>query len=135
MFRVHKGGLTLIDTANSDGSQPVSLTQYGDLLYVLNAGSDSIAGFTINDNGTLSLLTGSVRGLSGTGTGAAQISFTPRGDALVVTEKATNRITTFLIDEDGLPCNHSLSSLNQLDRSTQDHLAGINRSLSVGNYL
>lgn len=103
VFRVHKGGLTLIDTANSDGSQPVSLTRHGDLLYVLNAGSDSIAGFTINDNGTLSSLTGSVRGLSGTGTGGAQISFAPRGDALVVTEKATNRITTFLVDEDGLP--------------------------------
>ena len=49
VFRVRKGGLTLIDTIPSDGSQPVSLTRHGNLLYVLNAGSDSIAGFTIND--------------------------------------------------------------------------------------
>jgi 6-phosphogluconolactonase len=103
VFRVHKGGLTLVDTASSGGSQPVSLTQHDNLLYVLNAGSDSIAGFTINNDGTLSPLADSMRGLSGTGTGAAQISFTPRGDALVVTEKATNQITTFLVDEDGVP--------------------------------
>ena len=103
VFRVRKGGLTLIDTIPSDGSQPVSLTRHDNLLYVLNAGSDSIAGFTVNGDGTLSPLAGSVQGLSGGGTGPAQISFTPWGDALVVTEKATNRITTFLVDEDGLP--------------------------------
>jgi 6-phosphogluconolactonase len=102
-FRVRKGGLTLVDTVASGGSQPVSLTRHANLLYVLNAGSDSIAGFTINDNGTLSPLEGSVRGLSGTGTAPAQISFTPWGDALVVTEKATNQITIFLVDEDGRP--------------------------------
>jgi 6-phosphogluconolactonase len=97
------GGLTLIDTVASGGSQPVSLTRHDNLLYVLNAGSDSIAGFTINDNGTLSPLAGSVRSLSGTGTAPAQIGFTPRGDVLVVTEKATNTITTFLVAEDGRP--------------------------------
>lgn len=103
VFHVRKGGLTLIDTVDSGGVQPVSLTQHGNLLYVLNAGSDSIAGFTINDDGMLSPLAGSVRNLSGNGTAPAQISFTPWGDALVVTEKATNLVTTFLVDEDGLP--------------------------------
>ena len=103
VFRVWKGRLKLVDTVDSGGQQPVSLTRHGDLLYVLNAGSDSIAGFTIGDNGKLSPLAGSVRSLSGTGTGPAQISFTPWGDALVVTEKATNRITAFVVDEDGLP--------------------------------
>ena len=103
VFGLRKGGLTLIDTADSGGLQPVSLTRHKNLLYVLNAGSDSIAGFTVNDNGTLSSMANSMRSLSGTGTAPAQISFTPWGDALVLTEKATNIITTFLIDEDGLP--------------------------------
>jgi len=103
VFRVRKGGLMLIDTVASRGSQPVSLTRHGNLLYVLNAGSDSIAGFTVNEQGMLSPLADSVRDLSGTGTGPAQISFTPRGDALVVTEKATNLITTFLVNEEGRP--------------------------------
>jgi 6-phosphogluconolactonase len=103
VFRLHKGDLTLIDTVDSGGVQPVSLTRHKNLLYALNAGSDSIAGFMVNDNGTLSPIANSMRGLSGTGTAPAQISFTPWGDALIVTEKATNIITTFLIDEDGLP--------------------------------
>lgn len=103
VFRLRKGRLALIDTVASGGSQPVSLTRYRDLLYVVNAGSDSIAGFHVEDDGSLTPLTNSVRSLSGTGTAPAQISFTPWGDALVVTEKATNVITTFLLDEDGLP--------------------------------
>lgn len=103
VFRLRKGGLTLIDTVDSGGLQPVSLTRHKNLLYVLNAGSDSIAGFMIKDDGTLSPMANSVRSLSGNGTAPAQISFTPWGDALVVTEKATNKITTFLINEDGLP--------------------------------
>lgn len=103
VFRVRKGKLTLVDTVDSGGTQPVSLTRHNDLLYVLNAGSDSIAGFTVRHNGTLSPLEGSVRALSNVGTGPAQIGFTPWGDALVVTEKATSLITTFLVDDEGLP--------------------------------
>lgn len=103
VFRVWRGGLTLVDTVDSAGQQPVSLTRHGDMLYVLNAGSDSIAGFSVNWDGALSPIAGSVRNLSGTGTGPAQISFTPWGDALVITEKATDRITTFVLGDDGLP--------------------------------
>jgi 6-phosphogluconolactonase len=103
VFRVQKRGLLLVDTVSSDGEQPVSLTVHRDLLYVLNAASDSIAGFSIDYNGKLLPLEGSVRNLSGAGTAPAQISFTPWGDTLVVTEKATNLITTFVLDESDLP--------------------------------
>jgi 6-phosphogluconolactonase (cycloisomerase 2 family) len=103
VFRVGRNGLTRVETVDSGGIQPVSLTRHGDLLYVLNAGSDSIAGFTVHADGTLTPLPGSVRMLSGTGTGPAQIGFSPWGDTLVVTEKATNLITTFVVDSDGLP--------------------------------
>jgi 6-phosphogluconolactonase len=101
VFRVGEGGLTLVDTVASGGERPVSLTRHKNLLYVLNAGSDSIAGFTIDDKGALNPIEDSVRTLSGAGTGAAQIGFTPWGDVLVVTEKATNVITTFLVDDVG----------------------------------
>jgi 6-phosphogluconolactonase (cycloisomerase 2 family) len=103
VFRVRKGRLTLFDTVASGGEQPVSLTRHKHRLYVLNAGSDSIAGFKIGYDGGLSPLADSVRSLSGAGTAPAQIGFTPWGDALVVTEKATSQITTFLVDDDGLP--------------------------------
>lgn len=103
VFRVWNGRLKLVDRVDSGGQQPISLTRHGDLLYVLNAGSDSIAGFTLGEHGRLKALAGSVRGLSGSGTGPAQISFAPWGEALVVTEKATNNITTFPVDAQGLP--------------------------------
>lgn len=102
-FRVTRRGLRRLDVAASGGDQPVSLTVNADLLYVLNAGSDQITGFRIGHRGDLNPLAGSTRALSGTGTDAAQVEFGPRGDLLVVTEKATNRIDTFPVGPDGRP--------------------------------
>jgi len=102
VFAVQENALTLLDTADSGGIQPVSLTVDHNLLYVLNAGSDEISGFRVSRHGKLTPLAGSTRALSTTGTGPAQISFSPDGDVLVVTEKATNRIDTYLVNDDGL---------------------------------
>ncbi|MGH2554304.1 MAG: lactonase family protein [Actinomycetota bacterium] len=102
-FSVHPdGGLSLVDVESSGGETPVSVTFHSRLLYVLNAGSDSISGFLVNRSG-LSPLPGSTRPLSGAGTGGAQVEFSPAGDLLVVTEKATNIIDTYTVGEDGLP--------------------------------
>jgi 6-phosphogluconolactonase len=79
------------------------VAEYRGLVFVLNAGSDSIAGFRLQRDGTLEPLASSTRSLSGSGTDPAQISFTPDGDVLVVTEKATNNIVTFELAGDGLP--------------------------------
>lgn len=95
VFKKTPWGIRLVETESSLGERPVSITQLHNLVYVLNAGSDSIAGFIVNAQGHLYPLKNSIAKLSGEATGAAQISFTPRGNALVVTEKATNFITTF----------------------------------------
>ena len=71
---------------------PVSVAARGRLVYVLNAGSDNVTGFLLNNTGDLTAIPGSTRPLSGTGTGPAQVGFHPRGSQLVVTEKATNKI-------------------------------------------
>jgi 6-phosphogluconolactonase len=102
-FRVTSEGLRLRDVESSNGDRPISLTAHGDLLYVLNAGGDQISGFRIRGGGDLQPLSGSTRALSGAGTDPAQVEFSPLGDLLVVTEKATNRIDTFRIGGDGLP--------------------------------
>ena len=78
------------------------MTCYNDLLYVLNTGSDTISGFRIGAGGTLTVIGGSIRNLSGTGVVAPQISFSPNGEYLYVTEKATNLITQFHIDAIGV---------------------------------
>ena len=102
VFAVRRHGLVLADTVYSGGTRPVSLTVDRDLLYVLNAGSDDISGFKVGRHGRLMPLPRSTRALSTSGTGPAQIEFSPDGDVLVVTEKATNRIDTYLVGEDGL---------------------------------
>ena len=79
----------------SGGDQPISLTVQDDLLYVLNSGSGgNISGFRIDPAGSLEPIPASSQPLSGQATGPAQIQFTPSGNVLVVTEKATSTITT-----------------------------------------
>ncbi len=95
-FKVHDdGSLVLAHTENSGGKKPVSISVFGNLLYVLNFDSDNIHGFRIGAGGTLTDIVGSTRSLSGTGVVPPQISFTPDGRWLIVTEKATNKISSF----------------------------------------
>ena len=101
VFQVTGNGLLLSSIVGSGGSTPVSVAFNGRLLYVVNSGSDNIAGFRLLGNGKLIPIPGSIQQLSGTGVGPAQISFNPEGDTLVVTEKSTNLITTFLIGSGG----------------------------------
>jgi len=106
VFLVRRNGLKLTDVVDSGGIMPISLTVRGRLLYVLNAGgSGNISGFRIRNNGSLESLNGSTQPLSNGGVGdspqPAQISFHPDGDLLVVTEKATNLVVTYEV-EDGI---------------------------------
>lgn len=102
-FWVHNdGSLTLADTKNSGGIMPISVSVYNNLLYVVNAGSDNICGFKVGSNGVLTKINGSLQALSGTGTGPAQIAFHPNGKILFVTEKNTNKISSFKLNAQGV---------------------------------
>ena len=110
-FRVKSNGLTLTDKVNSGGIQPISITIYEDLVYVVNAGgTGNITGFHLENNGKLSPIPGSTRLLSGGNVGPAEIAFNPDGTVLVVTEKSTNIIDTYTVDDDGIangPITHA----------------------------
>jgi len=95
VFAIGQQGLRLTDRDRSDGDRPVSVTMQGDIIYVLNAGTDSVSGFVLTRHGRLQNLFGSRRTLSGKGTDPAQLEFSPDGRTLVVSEKATNRLTSF----------------------------------------
>ena len=112
VFRVREDGLELLDRAAIIGEQPVSIAVDHNLVYVVNALDDSIFGLRFNPHeGKLRALPESYRSLSTSGTAPAQISFNPEGDTLVVTEKATNTITTFALDASGLPLTqHQIQS-------------------------
>ena len=104
VFRVGPRGLRLLDVESSGGARPISVTTYGDLVYVLNAGGDgNISGLHLGNDGSLTPIAGSTRPLSGSGTAPAQISFSPDGRLLVVTEKGTNSLVSYVIGDDGLP--------------------------------
>jgi 6-phosphogluconolactonase (cycloisomerase 2 family) len=117
VFAVGDDGLTLVDRKPSGGNRPISLTYSRNLLYVLNAGgavgtADSISGFSVGTDGMLTPIPGSTQSLSDANTGPAQVSFNTDGDVLVVTEKATNLIDTFIVDSNGVagPTNLHISS-------------------------
>jgi DNA-binding beta-propeller fold protein YncE len=100
VFAVSNNGLQLTDVEPSGGEHPISLTSYGQVLYVLNdGGSGNISGFSLDPGGDLTPLAGSAQPLSNGGAGAApgpaQVAFAPDGNTLVVTEKASNAILTY----------------------------------------
>ena len=107
VFKVKPHGLELMGSVDSGGLQPISLTVDGDLLYVLNAGGavggeDNITGFMIEPDGMLQPLAGSTQTLSAPNTSPAQIGFSTDGNVLVVAEKGTSSIDTYVVDDDGL---------------------------------
>ena len=103
-FRVSPQGISLTSRTTSGGTVPISVTVHGNLVYVLNAGgAGNISGFTLDQQGILAPLASSTRPLSASGVGPAQVSFSPDGRALVVTEKATSRIDVYTVDKAGLP--------------------------------
>ena len=83
------------------GTDPVSVTAYGDTVYVLDAGgAGNIAGFRL-DGGMLHYLAGSSRPLSGAATNPAEVAFSTDGRFLVVTERATNMLDTYQVNSVG----------------------------------
>jgi len=100
LFAVQPDGLRLADRVRSGGSKPTSVAVSGTLVYVLNNGTPNISGFNLTD-GKLTALAGSTRPLSSTNADPAQISFTPGGGALIATERGTNSISSYVVDQRG----------------------------------
>jgi 6-phosphogluconolactonase len=101
-FRVRRSGVVMTSVTPSGGLRPVSVTEHDGLIYVLNAdGSGNVTGFR-NHNGQLEAVTGGMQPLSAaTGTAPAQVGFGQAGRTLIVTEKATNKLTTYRVRDDG----------------------------------
>ncbi len=113
LFKIKSNGLQLKSTVSSGGMRPISLTQEGDLVYVLNAGgAGNISGFKLDDD-KLMPLSNSTKPLSSAASGPAQISFVNNGNDLVITEKATNKIITYTVNQSGRPdVMHQITAAN-----------------------
>jgi 6-phosphogluconolactonase (cycloisomerase 2 family) len=109
VFRVQGTLLRLTDVDPSGGDFPASIAVHDDLLYVLNAGGTGIVqGFEIRGNGVRAL-SGSARSLGLANgdppnflTSPGQVGFTPDGQKLIVTTKASgSTIDVFQVRPDG----------------------------------
>jgi 6-phosphogluconolactonase (cycloisomerase 2 family) len=99
-FKISGDKLVALNTVDSGGTMPVSLTVRNNLLYVVNAGgTPNISGFTIDQkSGNLASLAGSTQPLSGgSASMPAEVAFTPGEKVLVATEKGTSQIDTFVL--------------------------------------
>ncbi len=105
VFAVAANGLALAATVPSGGSAPRSIAVHGELVYVLNTGDPSLAGFRLVE-GALEPIAGSPRHLAADAD-PAQAGFSPDGSLLVVTERGANRISVFPVLTDGLLGNPS----------------------------
>ncbi len=108
VFAVDSDGasLRLTNRKASGGQRPISIAASQGLVYVLNAGggagaADNISGFRLGRRGQLVPIPSSTALLSAANTGPAEIHFGSDEDELFVTEKNTNRIDVFQLDERG----------------------------------
>lgn len=102
VFRVFHSSLFLADQVPSGGSEPLSIAQYGNLVYVLSAaGSGSIVGFHLSPDGHLTQIENSTTYLTASNSGGSSLSISPNGEFLAVTERVPNNIDIFHINSDG----------------------------------
>lgn len=94
VFRVgRRGHLTLVDRKPSGGNTPVSVDIAGGSVYVLNRdGVANVTGFDLDGSGRLRPRT--TVPLAAGAVGAAQVSVSPDGRDLVVSERGANRLET-----------------------------------------
>ena len=101
VFRVHGALLDLFDVVPSGGSEPNAVAQHGNLVYVLNTGgSSNVNGFRLQ-NGALTPIPNSLRFLTTNTSGGASLAFSLDGHFLAVTERLTNDIDVFAVNNDG----------------------------------
>jgi len=102
LFSIGTKRLTLADRVASGGSAPTSIAVSGEIVYALNnGGTPNITGFRLTDGG-LTPIEGSTRPLSAGDADPAQISFSPDGKTIVVTERGTNAISSYTVDASGI---------------------------------
>lgn len=114
-FRVgNDGGLTLASTVASGGTRPVSVTVSNNFLYVVNQVSANINGYTIGANGSLTVIPSTNLALSAPTADPGQISFHPNGQLLYVTERGTDKITSFQVNNQGVAASPVVNAASGL---------------------
>lgn len=97
-----QGRLQLADRVETGGSEPLAVASSQNRVYVLDgAGAGTVVGFVVNGPGQLRRIPNASSFLSATSAGGSSISITPNGRFVVVTERLTNKLDVFPIQQDG----------------------------------
>jgi 6-phosphogluconolactonase (cycloisomerase 2 family) len=104
VFRADRRDLRLVDVTPARGVAPTSIAEDRGRVYVLNSGgTPSITAFWRWFDGSLKPIPGGTRALAPGAAGAAQVSVTADGRALIVSERQSNRLETLPLDFLGRP--------------------------------
>ena len=104
VFRTGHRGPRLVARVPSQGVAPASVAEHHGRVYVLNSGgTPNVAAFWRRFDGSLAPIPGGTRELAPGALGAAQVSATPDGRSLVVSERLANRLETLPLDFLGRP--------------------------------
>src|SRR5207244_6439461 len=107
--------------------------------YVLNGGgAGNIRGFTVSSN-SLTPIAGSTRALGTGSSGPAEVAFSPDGGTLVVAEKTSSTIDTYVVGADGIASAPTVSASVGatpfgFDFDNRGHLLVSNASGSASSY-
>jgi 6-phosphogluconolactonase (cycloisomerase 2 family) len=99
VFAIGESGPELVWTVSSGGKAPKSITESDGLVFVLNTGDPSVAGFRLDKDGLVAI-GGAHRELDA-GADPAQVGFGPDGSTLIVTQRGTDSIAVFRVDGAG----------------------------------
>jgi 6-phosphogluconolactonase (cycloisomerase 2 family) len=91
VFATDGDGLALQDRFDSGGSTPTSIAVYGTTIAVLNAGGEP--NVSVFEGGKLTA------SCTLSGSDPAQVSFSPDGGTLIVTDRATDSIHAFAVED------------------------------------
>lgn len=110
-FRIRNdGSLALAHTVASGGIRPVSVTVKNGYLYVVNQMSANINGYKISSGGRLTVIPSTNLALSASNADPGQIAFHPHGNQLYITERGTDKITTFQVNGQGIAQNRTVNA-------------------------
>ena len=100
-FAVAGGDLVWLANVPSGGTKPVSLAVSGRRLFALNAESNDVAEFALDENGVPASSPVATADLATPASGASTIGVSPDGSRVVVTERDANAIDVFSVAPDG----------------------------------
>lgn len=93
------GSVALLDRVHA-GSAPKSVTERDGLVVVLGTGKPGISSFRLYDGG-LAPVPGGDQALAASDADPAQVSFSPDGSLIAITQRGTDSIATFEVRADG----------------------------------